>query len=94
MASILLARFPDKAPQLFDYLRTISRASRNFKSAVWASYDMAFRKQAANRGSLDWGVVDTALYNEAQGEPRSLPGAPTAWPIPIPPRSARNHHPK
>ena len=65
IASILSARFPDKAPQLFDYLQTISRASRNFESAVWASYDMAFRKQAANRGSLDWGVVDTALYNEA-----------------------------
>ena len=26
---------------------------------------MAFHRQAANWGSLDWGVVDTALYNEA-----------------------------
>ena len=38
---------------------------RNFDSAAWASYDMAFRRQAANWGSLDWGFVDTALYNEA-----------------------------
>ena len=65
MAAILAAQYPDKAPQLFAYLRTITRASRNFDSAAWASYDMAFRRQAANRGSLDWGFVDTALYNEA-----------------------------
>ena len=65
MAVILAAQYPDKAPQLFAYLRTITRASRNFDSAAWASYDMAFCRQAANRGSLDWGFVDTALYNEA-----------------------------
>ena len=31
---------------------------------AWASYDMAYRRQAANRGSLDWVTVDAALYNE------------------------------
>ena len=64
MAAILAAQNPDKAPQLFAYLTTITRASCNFDSAAWASYDMAFCKQAANWGSLDWGFVDTALYNE------------------------------
>ena len=40
MAAILAAQNPDKAPQLFAYLRTITRASRNFDSAAWVSYDM------------------------------------------------------
>lgn len=35
---------------------------------------MAYRRQAANRGSLDWAVVDAALYNEAfAGRARSMP---------------------
>ena len=29
------------------------------------TYDMMYRRQATNRGSLNWGVVDMALYNEA-----------------------------
>ena len=65
MAAILASAFPEKAPHFFAYLRTITKASRTFESSAWASYDMAYRRQAANRGSLDWGVVDTALYNEA-----------------------------
>ena len=65
MAAILSATFPSKAPHFFAYLRIITKASRTFDSSAWASYDMAYRRQAANRGSLDWGVVDPALYNEA-----------------------------
>ena len=65
MAAILSSAFLAKAPQLFAYLRTITKASRTFEGPAWASYDMAFRRQAANRGSLDWGTVDAALYNEA-----------------------------
>ena len=65
MAAILASAFPAKAPHLFTYLRTITKASRTFEGSAWASYDMAFRRQAANRGSLDWGYVDPALYNEA-----------------------------
>ena len=53
MAAILAAQYPDKAPQLFAYLRTITQASHNFDSAAWASSDMAFCRQAANCGSLD-----------------------------------------
>ena len=32
---------------------------------AWATYDIVLRRQAANRCSLDWGVVDTAACNEA-----------------------------
>ena len=62
MAAVLASDFPEKASHFFTYLRTISRT---FESSAWASYDMAFRRQAANRGSLDWGLVDPAFYNEA-----------------------------
>lgn len=65
MAAILASAFPEKAPQFFAYLRTITKASRTFEGSAWASYDMTYRRQAANRGSLDWGIVDAALYNEA-----------------------------
>lgn len=74
MAAILASVYPDKAPHFFAYLRTITKASLTFENAAWASYDVAYRRQAANRGSLDWGVVDAALYNEAfTGRARSIP---------------------
>ena len=31
----------------------------------WASYDAAFRRQAAVHHSYDWGTIDSVLYNEA-----------------------------
>ena len=61
MAAILASAFPGKAPHFSTYLRTITKASRTFESSAWASYDMAFRRQAANCGSLDWVFVDPAL---------------------------------
>ena len=58
----------------FAYLRTITKASRTFESAAWATYDIAYRRQAANIGSLDWGVVDAALYSEAfVGRAKAIP---------------------
>ena len=74
LAAVLSVRYPDKAPQLMAYLRTIIRASRNFEGAAWATYDMAFRRQAANRRSLDWGMTDPVLYNEAfTGRAKAIP---------------------
>lgn len=43
------------------YLRTILKAHRSFQRDAWVSYDMTFRRRAAN---LDWGEVDFALFNE------------------------------
>ena len=74
MAAILSAAYPNKAPHFFAYLRTITRASRNFEGTAWASYDVVFRRQAANRRSLEWGIVDTEAYNEAfTGRARVIP---------------------
>ena len=50
---------------MFQYLRTIVRASCNFEGTAWVSYDVAFRRQAAAQGSFNWGTIDATLYNEA-----------------------------
>ena len=65
MASVVISRFPEKAQHMFQYLRTIVCASRNFEGTAWLSYDAAFRWQAAIHGSFDWGATDPTLYNEA-----------------------------
>lgn len=65
MADILSAAYLAKAGHFFAYLCTIHKASRTFESSAWASYDMVYERQAANWGSLDWGIVYAALYNEA-----------------------------
>ena len=74
LAAVPSVRYPDKAPQFMAYMRTIVRASRNFEGPAWATYDMAFRRQAANRQSLDWGITDPVLYNEAfTGRAKAIP---------------------
>ncbi len=74
LVAVLSVRHPDKTPHLMAYLRTITRASRNFEGVAWVSYDMAFRRQAATGRSLDWAVIDTALCNEAfTGRARAIP---------------------
>lgn len=65
MAAILVVAYLDKASHFFLYLRTITKASRTFEGSTWVSYDMPFRCQVANCGSLDWGTVNVALYNQA-----------------------------
>ena len=65
MAAVLAEKFPDKAPQLFAYLRRIVHAARNFQESAWVAYDRLYRRQALARHSLDWAQEDSALYNEA-----------------------------
>ena len=57
-------RIQRRPPQLIAYLRLMSRASRNYETDAWVEYDTAFRRRAANCGSLDWGTIDSGLYNE------------------------------
>ena len=74
LVAVLTTKHPEKAPQFMGYLRTIVQVSRNFERAAWASYDAAYRWQAANRHSLDWANIDPTIYNEAfTGRARLLP---------------------
>ena len=65
MTSILAASFPEKAPHFLAHLRTVIQAAHNFDGGAWATYDAVCRRHAANRGSLDWGAIDNAIYSEA-----------------------------
>ena len=74
LVAVLAVRYPEKTPHFMAYLRTITRASRNFEGTAWATYDMAYRRQAANQRSLDWATIDPALYNESfTGRAKSIP---------------------
>ena len=74
MAAILSSAYPEKAPHLLAHFRTVVRAARNFEGVAWATYDAVCRRQAANRGSLDWGAIDNTLYSEAfTGRARVVP---------------------
>ena len=65
LAAILSSAFPQKAPHFF-FLRTITKDSRTFENTTWASYDMAYRRQAAViTDCWTWGIIDAALNNEA-----------------------------
>ena len=63
--AVLTTKHTNKAPQFMGYLQTIVRASHNLEGSAWATYDAAYRRQAANRRSLDWAVIDPTIYNEA-----------------------------
>lgn len=64
-----------------------------FERSVWASYDVVYRRQAANHGSLNWDVVDPALYNEAfAGQASWFLDVGTAWPTHMARRSAFIRH--
>ena len=58
------SKYPEQAPQLFAYNKTIVKASQTFENPAWVSYDIQFRRKAALTGSFAWGTIDTALYNE------------------------------
>ena len=53
-----------KGSSVMAYLHTVARASRNYDTDAWVEYDSAFRRRAGNCGSLEWGTIDPALYNE------------------------------
>ena len=63
--AVLAPLFPHHIADFMGYQRTIVRASRNYEGTAWASYDVAFQRQAAATHSLNLGTVDSTLYNEA-----------------------------
>ena len=74
LVSVLASRFPTKVPQLMSYQKTIVKAHRTYAGQGWVTYDIAYRRQAANTKSLDWGVIDFTLYNETfTGQAKAIP---------------------
>ena len=74
LVAALATRFPQYVGDFMAYQRTIIRASKNFEGAAWVMYDRCFRRRAAATKSLNWGKIDSALYNESfTGRARSIP---------------------
>ena len=65
LVAVLAPCHPGYVGEFMAYLRIIVRASRNYEGVAWASYDVAFRRQAAATGDLYWGRIDPTLYDEA-----------------------------
>ena len=69
-----LHEVPEQNPPVHGLSAHYMRASRNFEGAAWASYDAAYRRQAANTQSWDWATIEPTIYNEAfTGRARLLP---------------------
>ena len=64
LVSVLCSAHPHKFPHFMAYQWTIIRAHRMFTGDRWVIYDACFRRTAANKKSLDWGIKDNDLYNE------------------------------
>ena len=65
MVALLSLKYPAKTPHFMAYQHTIIQASRNFEGIAWATYDMCYRRKAANIKSWDWGTIDQDLYSRA-----------------------------
>ena len=61
-ASVVVAKFPHKASQLFAYQRIIREAAQKFKGLACYPYDVEFRKLAAKNPALNWGERHLQLW--------------------------------
>ena len=74
LAGVLTTKYPERAPDLMAYQKTIVHASRSFAGEHWVTYDMCYRRQAAANKSLHWAQIDFSLYNETfTGRAKTLP---------------------
>ena len=58
MASVLCARYPASAANIWAYLRRIVRCARTFDGNGWVDYDRLYRRHAAATRSLSWAIED------------------------------------
>ena len=61
MATVLVSRFPEKAPELWAYQSTVLVAAHNYEGANWVAYDRQFRRAMLAKKNLNWSVHDTRL---------------------------------
>ena len=74
LAGVLTTKYPERAPELMAYQKTIVHASRSFAGDHWVTYDLCYRRRAAANKSLHWSQIDFSLYNETfTGRAKALP---------------------
>ena len=59
---VIAAKSPEMVPELMAYMISILRASQEYESLAWATYDLAYRRQAAATGHKQWSKVNPSLY--------------------------------
>ena len=64
MVAILGTAYPSFIGELMAYQQTIIVACRNFEETAWVVYDRIYRRRVAAQHSLNWSVVDSALYQQ------------------------------
>ena len=60
---ILCTAHPSRWQDMTQYKLLILKTSRQFPGKAWLHYDIAFRKDAAASGLVDWSRTNLALYN-------------------------------
>ena len=53
---------PNLIPELMAYQISILRASQEYEGTAWATYDAAYRRQAATTGHTEWSKINPSLY--------------------------------
>jgi hypothetical protein len=53
---------PKLIPELMAYQISILRASQEYEGTAWATYDAAYRRQAATTGHTEWSKINPSLY--------------------------------
>ena len=53
LVGVLAEKYPMKVPGLMSHMKCVLKASRSYQGEAWVSYDIAYRRQAAYRKSLD-----------------------------------------
>ena len=59
---VMATKSPKMVPELMAYMISILRASQEYESLAWATYDLAYRRQAAATGHKQWSKVNPSLY--------------------------------
>ena len=60
---ILCSAHPSRWQDMTQYKLLILKTSRQFPGKTWLHYDIAFRKDAAASGLVDWSPMNLDLYN-------------------------------
>lgn len=59
---VMATKSPEMVPELMAYMISIIRASQEYEGLAWATYDAAYRRQAAATGHKQWSKVNPSLY--------------------------------
>lgn len=60
--AVVATKSPEQVPELMAYMINIIKASQEFEGMAWATYDVAYRRQAAATGHKRWSKINPSLY--------------------------------